>query len=95
MQHGTRKRARYDFLAPSDKPRWLVVQDRSSQVIAATCLRPGTNLRAVLDDAVAQRKADGWNVEGHDGQWRWSGFFCHRDGQRISVTLVALDPAHD
>ena len=93
MQHGTRKRGRYDFLAPTDKPRWLVVQDRWSQVIVATYLSPGANLRAVLDDAVAQRRADGWIVEGHDGRWLWPGFFCHRDGKRISVSLVAVDPA--
>jgi hypothetical protein len=95
MQHGTRKRGRYDFLATSDKPRWLVVQDRCSRVIDITYLPPGTNLRAALDNAVAQRKSDGWNVEGHDGRWRWSGFFCHRDGERVSVLLMAVGPEAD
>jgi hypothetical protein len=92
MQHGTRKRGRHNFFARTDEPRWLVVQDRCSRPISSTCLPPGSDLRAALDDAVAQRKADGWTIEDHDGRWLWGGFFCHRDGERVSVLLVAVDP---
>lgn len=69
----------------------LVVADRSSRTLEYSRIEPGTDLRAVLDNAVAQRKAAGWIVE-HDGKWLWSGFFCHRDGERVSVSLAAVEP---
>jgi hypothetical protein len=91
MQHGTRKRGRFDFLAPTDQPRWLVVEDRCSRVIEYSRIEPRTDLRAALEQAVAQRKADGWAVE-HVGRWLWGGFFCSKDGERVCVLLAAVEP---
>lgn len=92
MQHGTRKRQRFDFLARTDQPRWLVVADRCSRIIECSRIEPGADLRAVLENALAQRKADGWTVADHDGRWVWSGFFCERNGERVSVSLAAVEP---
>jgi hypothetical protein len=91
MQHGTRKRQRFDPLATVREKRYLVVRDRTSQLIACSILDPGTNLRAALEDAASARAADGWTVEKIN--YIAALFFCSRRSERLSVSIVAVNPA--
>jgi hypothetical protein len=91
MQHGTRKRQRFDPLATVREKRYLVVRDRTSQLIAYSILAPGSNLRAALEDAASARAADGWTVEKIN--FIAALFFCSRQKERLSVSIVAVDPA--
>jgi hypothetical protein len=91
MQHGTRKRQRFDPLATVREKRYLVVRDRTSQLIAYSVLASGTNLRAALEDAASARAADGWTVEKIN--YIAALFFCSRQKERLSVSIVAVDPA--
>ena len=93
MQHGTRKRQRFDPLATVNEPRYLVVRDRCSRLIACSRLAPGTNLRAALQTAATLRAVDGWIVE--PISYVAALFFCSRDDERVSVSIVVRDPADD
>ena len=89
MRHGTRKRQRYDPLAPIREACWLVVLDRLRTALETRKLPPGTDLRAVLTTAHAERIAAGWACE-TDG--RFGFFFCHQDGVRVMVGIHRVEP---
>lgn len=93
MQHGTRKRHRFDPLATVTETRFLVVRDRCSMLVAYSALPPGTDLRATLETAAATRRADGWMVE--PISYIAALFFCSRAGERVSVSIAARDPLDD
>jgi hypothetical protein len=85
----SRRRSRFDSLATSDRPRWLVVKDMHGSVIDSTMIAAGADLHELMAAMIRTRKADGWTVE-NDGSY---GFvFCHKAGVRRMVALVQVDP---
>ena len=84
------RRSRFDPLATSDCPRWLVVKDAHSQLVDARLLPAGTDLHALMAATIAQRQADGWQAEGYGC---WGFVFIHRAGVRRMIAIVHVDPA--
>ena len=82
------RRSRYDPLAISDRPRWLVVKDMHGAVLDSTVIPASTALHGLMVDAIARRQApDGWTVE-NDGAY---GFlFCHMVDVGRMVTIVQV-----
>jgi hypothetical protein len=84
------RRSRYDPLATSDRPRWLVAKDMHSAVLGCTMIPAGTDLHGLMAAAIRERQAEGWTAES-DGSWGFA--FIHRDGARRMVAIVQVDPA--
>ena len=63
----TTKRNKYDPLATSRRARWLVLRDMFHNVLDATELPPGTDLRRAFAAGVAALERDGWLSEGASG----------------------------
>jgi hypothetical protein len=84
------RRSRYDPLATSDRPRWLVVKDMHSAVLDSALIPAGTDLHALMAATIAGRQTEGWNVE-CDGAYGF--FFCHRGSVREFVNVAHVDPA--
>src|SRR4029079_5057447 len=61
------KRSKYDPLANSRLTRWLVLRDMFHNVLDATELPPGTDLRTAFADGLAQLERAGWQSEGASG----------------------------
>lgn len=59
-----RSRQRFDPLATSTNPYWLVVTDLYRNPLTVTPLAPGTNLHAALRAGIDGYVADGWHAEG-------------------------------
>jgi hypothetical protein len=85
-----RRRSAFDPLHPVDHPLWLVVRDSLQRVVAATELRPGTDLRAALASIRQTLSAAGWAPD--PGPLKWGFFFCRKAQQRLGVTLEIHDP---
>jgi hypothetical protein len=84
------RRSRY---APTDEsriPHWLVTYDVYRRVLASKQLAIGTDLRAVMRQAIDACETDGWAVE-NDGAYGF--FFCNRDGDRREIRIQPNDPA--
>jgi hypothetical protein len=85
----TPRRSRY---APTDEsciPHWLVTYDACRCVLSSKCLAIGTDLCAVLRQAIEECESGGWTVE-NDGAYGF--FFCHRGGERREVRIQPTDP---
>ena len=74
----TTKRSKYDPLATSRLSRWLVLRDMFHNVLDATELPPGTDLRVAFADGLAALERDGWHSEGASGAM----VFVRRGGER-------------
>ncbi len=61
------KRSKYDPLATSRLTRWLVLRDMFHNVLDATELPPGTDLRAAFGNGLAALERAGWRSEGATG----------------------------
>jgi hypothetical protein len=85
-----RRRSRYDPLQPVDRSLWLVVRDSLQRVLAATELRPGTDLHAALASTRETLTTAGWEADA--GSLKWGFFFCRKAGARLGVTLETCDP---
>lgn len=86
-----RRRDRYDPLAVSSQPRWLVVWDMYFNLLESTALAPRTNLREVLQQTIQHWRAMGWTVE---SDARFGSFFCHCAGARRLLAVSPVNPAH-
>jgi hypothetical protein len=84
-----RRREAHNPLAPSPKPRWLIVWDMQFNLLDSTELAPHTDLVAVMERTAQQRRDAGWCVE---SDARFGSFFCHRDGIRLLIAISAADP---
>lgn len=82
------KRSKYDPLATSGASRWLVLRDLFHNVLDATELPAGTDLRRAFADGLAALERDGWRSEGASGGM----VFVQRDGQRRLLTVHEHDP---
>jgi hypothetical protein len=85
-----RRRDPYNPLAPSPKPRWLVVWDMQFRLLDSTELAPCTDLAAVMAQTAQRWQQEGWTVE---SDARYGSFFCHRAGMRRLIAISAADPA--
>ena len=63
----TTKRSKYDPLATSRLSRWLVLRDMFHNVLDATELPPGSDLRKSFADGLAALERAGWQNEGASG----------------------------
>lgn len=87
----TRRRPRYDPLAPVNAPTWLVVRNKYSAPLEVTPLAPNADLRSVVIAEQARRLRDGWQFEETD-LTSCSIVFCVKDGERISIGISFSDP---
>ena len=84
----TTKRSKYDPLATSPHPRWLVLRDMFHNVLDSTELPPGTDLRRAFADGLAALEREGWQSEGASSAM----VFVNRSGQRRLLTVHEQDP---
>jgi hypothetical protein len=84
----TTKRSKYDPLATARLPRWLVLRDLFHNVLDATELPPGTDLRAAFAAGLAALERDGWLSEGASGAM----VFVRRNGERRLLAVHEHDP---
>lgn len=84
----TTKRSKYDPLATSTQSRWLVLRDLFHNVLDATELTPGTDLRRAFADGVAALEREGWESEGASGGM----VFVRRNGERRFLGIHEHDP---
>jgi hypothetical protein len=86
-----RKRSRFDALQPVEKRTWLTVTTMAGELLRSQPLDPLTNLRLVLDNELERMQAEGWfTAEPHSSAC--AAFFAERDGVRVGVTVVSLEP---
>jgi hypothetical protein len=84
----TTRRSKYDPLATSTHPRWLVLRDLFHNVLDATELPPGTDLRRAFAEGLAALERAGWVNEGASGNM----VFVHRGSERRLLAVHELDP---
>jgi hypothetical protein len=84
----TTKRSKYDPLATSRLSRWLVLRDMFHNVLDATELPPGSDLRKSFADGLAALEREGWQNEGASGAM----VFVRRGGERRLLSLHEHDP---
>jgi hypothetical protein len=84
----TTKRSSYDPLAASRHPRWLVLRDMFHNILDATELPPGTDLRTAFAAGLAALERQGWTSEGASGGM----VFVRRNGERRFFALHEHDP---
>lgn len=82
------KRSKYDPLATSRLPRWLVLRDMFHNVLDSTELTAGTDLRRAFADGLAALEREGWRSEGASGAM----VFVSRGGQRRLLAIHEHDP---
>ena len=84
----TTKRSKYDPLATSRLSRWLVLRDMFHNVLDATELPAGSDLRQSFADGIAALEREGWHNEGASG----SMVFVRRGGERRLLSIHEHDP---
>jgi hypothetical protein len=84
----TTKRSKYDPLACSIRPRWLVLRDLFHNVLDSTELAPGTDLRRAFADGLTALERQGWLSEGASGGM----VFVRRGGERRLLAIHEHDP---
>ena len=82
------KRSKYDPLANSRLTRWLVLRDMFHNVLDATELPPGTDLRTAFANGLASLELEGWENEGATGAM----VFVRRGGERRLLAIHEHDP---
>ncbi|MEJ0087896.1 MAG: hypothetical protein WDO72_19685 [Pseudomonadota bacterium] len=84
----TTKRSKYDPLATSNHSRWLVLRDLFHNVLDATELPAGSDLRNGFATGLAALERDGWQSEGASGAM----VFVRRGGERRLLVIHEHDP---
>ena len=84
----TTKRSKYDPLATSSHSRWLVVRDLFHNILDATELPAGSDLRQSFADGLTALERDGWQSEGASGAM----VFVRRGGERRLLAIHEHDP---
>jgi len=82
------KRSKYDPLATSRHTRWLVLRDMFHNVLDATELPPGVDLRTAFASGLASLERDGWQSEGASGAM----VFVRRGSERRLFAVHEHDP---
>ena len=82
------KRSKYDPLATSRLPRWLVLRDMFHNVLDATELVAGTDLRRAFAEGLATLEREGWRSEGASGAM----VFVSRGAERRLLAIHENDP---
>lgn len=83
------RRSRFDPLATTDRPLWLVVKDMYGAVLAGSQIAAVVNLHDLMAATIMTRQADGWTVD-NDGSYGFA--FCHKAAVRRMVAIVQVDP---
>ena len=83
-------RHRCDPLADTRQPHWLAVSDLHRNLITCKALPAGVDLREVLQMALDQCAAEGWQAE-NDGAYGFA--FVSRGSERRLVNLIPADPS--
>ena len=84
----TTKRSKYDPLATSQLSRWLVLRDMFHNVLDATELPPGSDLRRSFADGLTAIEREGWQSEGASGAM----VFVRRGNERRLLSVHEQDP---
>jgi len=84
----TTKRSKYDPLALSRQPRWLVLRDMFHNVLDSTELAPGSDLRRAFATGLADLERQGWESEGASGAM----VFVRRGSERRLLAIHEHDP---
>jgi hypothetical protein len=84
----TTKRSKYDPLATSSHSRWLVLRDLFHNILDATELPAGSDLRKSFADGLAALERGGWASEGASGAM----VFVRRCGERRLLAIHENDP---
>jgi hypothetical protein len=85
------RRGHFDWAAQTHiHPHWVVVADMTGKRLEHHKLETGTDLIRVLIDSLTRWSNDGWNVEAFSSNS--NGFFCNRDSERRSVSIMPTDP---
>src|SRR5262245_32154419 len=87
-----RKRSRYDSMAPSAEPSWLLVENQYTDLVFAKEYPPLANRINIMIEALATSVAKGWEVEGLPGEY--PVYFC-RKGQNRYCVFIGPPPAAD
>jgi hypothetical protein len=82
------KRSKYDPLATSRLPRWLVMRDMFHNVLDSTELIAGTDLRKAFAEQLATLEREGWESEGASGGM----VFVRRGAERRLLAVHEHDP---
>jgi hypothetical protein len=86
-----RKQQRQDATKKVDHTTWLIVQDRTNELIGHVELAPFTDHEEVLSATVEELQRRGWMIEVAP-RLSSVGFFCHREGERWFVHIVHYNP---
>src|SRR5689334_3226055 len=84
------RRGRTDPLRPVSEPRWLVIRDRFSRVMASLALPPNADLRAAIQAESARRRRAGWIVQ--EVPRNCAFFFCDLENERVCVSIECYEP---
>jgi hypothetical protein len=86
-----RKQQRQDATRKVDHTTWLIVQDRTNELVGHVELAPFTDHEEVLSATVEELRRRGWMIEVAP-RLSSVGFFCHREGERWFVHIVHYNP---
>ena len=84
------RRQRFDPLTATHRSHWLTVSDMHQNLIACEALPAWADLRKILQAALTQYSAQGWEVE-NDGAYGFA--FIAREAERRLVNLTPADPS--
>ena len=87
----TTKRSKYDPLAFSRRPRWLVLRDMFHNVLDSTELAPGTDLRTRVRRRPRRPRSKGWQSEGASGAM----VFVRRGGESRLLAIHDKRQLHE
>ena len=86
----SKRRSRHEPLQLSRHDRWLVVRNMFRELKHVEQLAPGTDLKAALVRALAERAAAGWQLESFASTS--SCAFCSRGEERVMIGIEVIDP---
>lgn len=86
----TKRRGRYDAMAPIPEPTWLVVRNEIQKPLKIEKLEPGADPRMVMVKAMAHSIGLGFEVEELPGTIPI--YFCRKGDERRRVMIERVDP---
>ena len=86
----SKRRSRHEPLLISRHDRWLVARNMFRELKHVEHLPAGTDLKAALVRALAERAAAGWQLESFASTS--SCAFCSRGGERLMIGIEVIDP---
>jgi hypothetical protein len=86
----SKRRSRYEPLQVSRHDRWLVARNMFRELKSCELLPAGTDLKAALVRALAERAAAGWELESFASTSACA--FCRQGENRVMIGVEVVDP---